>query len=278
MRTVFLVDNFFNDVQHPDHVLSASSSASGHEPWRVGTARRTSLNGWTPTELNTEAWVRVDCGTAKSADMVAIDRGHNLAGRTIALQRSSDGSAWTNVASVVVPAEPTSNGVLTTPPGVHTTEGAWLLRFTAAASRYWRLHVPAMGADLRPYVVGLYLGSSWAPTSPLSLPMRDLDLELAYTDTVSDALWAGGTRAAARGRGAISIKLEEAERPAARAAIREQFIRRARRMWIVFNDEQAEDAVLAYAPPQEFSFPAAEPGWMHPALSFEWAEHEPLID
>src|SRR6185503_7462240 len=87
---VLLAENFFNVVQFPSHVIVAEEELAGHEALMVGNGRRHNLNYWTATTNNSDTWIKVTCDRIRAANCIVIDRGHNLAGKTIRLECSND--------------------------------------------------------------------------------------------------------------------------------------------------------------------------------------------
>jgi hypothetical protein len=160
---------------------------------------------------------------------------------------------------------------------VHTEEGAWLLRFAAQSHRYWRLYIPAMGVELRPEVVGLWLGTSWTPAEYFDLPYSPSGLQLGGGEIHSDAGWIGASQTRRARRGEIGLKLRSSAEyeQSARYHIEQNFWRR-RPMWIVFDDEQAERAVLAVPRMGDVEFAVRE-GWAYPQAQLLWIEHEPKL-
>ena len=276
----FLSENIFNDIMFPTFTVSATEAAAGNEAWRVGTGRRLSLrNKWTPTTLNLEASIKCRTGASTLCDMIALDRGHNLAGQTIVLERSAnDFVATTQVFSITVPSATVTDDDLQATPGVRTEEGAWVYAFTGATDQDWRLRIPAMGANLKPEIVGLYLGRSYEPLYHLDLPFEDDDGETFFDSVMSDTAWSAATRAAHRRTGAITLKLaSEAEYTTngARTHILENLMRDRRPTWFCPNQEQAEKTLLIRHAGGRYGFPRRQ-GWAHRQSTFRWVEHQPL--
>lgn len=276
-KSRLLVENFFSPASFPLHSVAAESSIAGNEPFRVGTARRSPLNFWTSAADNTATWVKVDCQEARAADMLAIDRGHNLGGVTVQLQRSNDDFAAdvTTVRSFAVPGAP-SDEETAIENVARTEEGAVILSFTSATSRYWRLLVPAMGAGARPRVVGLYLGESWKPEFHFGWPWSFGDRDLEYGQEVSDSGWSSATRTAQRLSVTLQIRLERPEEYAvARRHVEERVLRR-HATWLVMDQDFAERAWLAESPPGRGGF-QRRPGWGYFQAEVALVEKEPAI-
>lgn len=275
MRPLFLVENVFSDVQNPVHVIDASSETSGFEVWRVATGRRSTRDRWQPTVAG-EGWIRVDCGAARMVDTIALDRGHNLGGKQIKVQHSPDGVTWTTAVTSTIPLTASDPGDIDAGNGARTEEGAWLRRFPAASARWWRFLVPAAAA-VRAEIVGLWLGESWTPSQYFDLPWSDESLELGWEEVTSTTGWRAAGQIARARAGTIDLKLsDEAEYDdSARRHIHQQFWRR-RPMWIVYNDEKAERAVLALPRPGTAGFDQRQ-GWGHRQGMIAWLEHEPKV-
>lgn len=276
-RLVLLSENFFNSRLFSDHVVSANAETSGHEAWYVGSARRQrDLNHWTPTTTNAQAWLQVACDRPRAADMIAIDRGHNLGGETVRVQASSNGSSWTTAAVVTLPSQVYPYARLNQAPGVRTEEGAWLYRFTLHSGKYWRVVFDAMGAGLKPEVVGLYLGLSFRPAFPVVKPFTHGKRELDYEITKSPYAWAGAGTISQRRRAPIHLKLQDRDEYAQARYHIEELALRARPTWVVMDDDEAEKAFLARAEPQTAGFEISG-DWSEFQGEFEMPEHEPAV-
>jgi hypothetical protein len=270
-------ENFFDTIRNPSHVVTASSYVVGNEPWRVGAARREARNHWKPTTDNTDAWVKADCGVVKTADFFALYADHNLAGYSIYLEASNDDfTTKTRVVEITVPSSTAPSSRLAVPPYARTWDGCLVGRFQPQTARYWRLYVPAMGASLRPQVVGLQVGQSVQFTNGAIFPYSDARVELAYDEVLSPALWAAATRKAQRrtsGNTPLAIPLELGELDLVERHLTGIFWKGSV-MWIVTNDQRAERSVLAYAPRGDHgpTQTAEDPQGL---LLVEWREHQP---
>lgn len=280
LKPRFLSQNIFNDIMFPANVISATSAEAGSEAFRVGTGRRlSSRNKWTTATFNTEESIKARTGQATFCDMIVLDRGHNLAGKNIILERSdNDFTATTSVFDITLPTTTPTGGDISASPGVRTEEAAWCFVFTGATAEDWRLRIPGMGANLRPEIVGLYLGRSYETTHYLELPFEDENGESFFDEVMSDTAWSAATRAANRRTGTIDLKLgSEAEyiTNGAREHIRDNFMRDRRPMWFIPNQEQAERAVLCMHGGGQYGF-TRQDGWAHRQSQFKWFEHQPL--
>ena len=270
-------ENIFDTVRNPTHELTASSFVVGNEPWRVGSARREARNHWKPTSDNADAWLEADCQVVKTCDFFALYAEHNLAGYQVKLQASSDDfTTWTDVLDFTVPSYTVPGSRLNVAPYARTWDGCLVARFQPQTARYWRLFVPAMGASLRPQVVGLHVGQSVQFTNGAVFPFSDARVELAYDEILSPALWAAATRKAQRrtsGGVPLAIPLELGEADLVERHLSGIFWRGSV-MWIVTNDRRAERSVLAYAPRGDHGVvqSSEDPQGL---LLVDWREHQP---
>jgi hypothetical protein len=101
-------------------------------------------------------WVRTHLLAAQTVDAIWLDRGHNLAGRTIYLEGGNDGLTWPTVQSFVVPAG--VGGSITPPDMCGTEEGAaWTVYNSVGPHAWWRLRVP-YDAGFIPVIPGVIVG------------------------------------------------------------------------------------------------------------------------
>ena len=273
--TVFCVDNRFNEFTYSSYVIDAESEATGFEYWKAFNGRRHASDFWKPTADNNDTWQRLDAGAAVSLDYLAFDRDHNLAGKTVKVQKSTDNFAANvvDVATLVIPSSASADTDIDAANGAYTEEGALIKRFTADSSRYWRIFYPAV-ASWRPNIVGAWLGTSWQPGAPIQKPFEDENIELGMQESVSPLLWSGGTEPANRRGGAVTIHLNPgSDESAARTYILQQYMR-GRTMWITFDQAKAERTVLTKAPPHRVRYPI-DLDWAYRSLEFQWAEWQP---
>ncbi len=275
----FLAESFFNIQQFPGHTITAEEETTGFEAWRVGAARR--VGGrirayWTPTTANSTSWVECKCDRARAADMLVIDRGHNLDGETVNLEASDDNFATTTeVFSVVLPSNVVSNSRLSDTPGVKTTEGAYVISFDYHVALYWRIFVAAMGAGLKPQIPGAYLGKSFSPTNRPPRAWDDEPTQIVYQQIVSDSLWTSSSRKAKRRGASVTMKMaSDLEQNQARYHFRSLYHGGGDVMWNVPDTDNAERAWLAEAPPGRDSqaYPANYPRRI---VSVSMVEHNP---
>lgn len=275
--TFFGVENVFSVRQFPKHVLTADQEDTGREAFRVATGRRSKLDFWAPTTPNVPHQVEVDSTVAGgiSVDYFALDRGHNLNGKAVTLEKSVNGTAWTTVKAVTIPATP--GGQIGDANGCHTDEGAFLVTFTAStAERHLRLNVAAMGAGLTPRVVGLWAGIAWKPGN-IFLPLSDEDDVLLAARGQTTKGWSGSTIHVRKRIGDLNFKLlTVAAFTDAAKHIRDNF-GRGRLMWIVHDDANSQRAVLAQRPLGRagFRFPEQR---SYRVSAVRWEEYEPLVE
>ena len=277
----FLAENFWNLSQFPLHTLTAEEETTGNEAWRVGAGRRvggTIRNYWTPTTANSTTWIECKCNRTRAADVLVIDRGHNLDGKVVKLEISDDNfGTTTEIFSVTLPSDVSANARLSDTPGTKTTEGAWIISFDFHVARYWRVFVNAMGAGLKPQIPALYLGLSFSPTNRPPRPWDDEPLKLVYDSVVSDSLWSASSRKAKRRETAVRMHMDsDAEMDQARYHFRSLY-QRGDLMWYVPDTDNAERAWLAESPPGTDSqvFPT---DFGRRVVSVAMVEHNPKAD
>lgn len=268
-----LVENFFNTLMFTGHTVTGQEEATGKEAFRVGDGRRDAADHWTPTTANVDRWVKVDCAIARPANGIFLDRGHNLDGETIVLARSPDDAVWTTVFTATLPTAAASGGDFDAANGIKTDEGAWAKRFASENFRYWRLTVNAMGAGLKPQIVGLWLGTTWEP-GQFERPLVDENTEIMGNRTETELGWLGTTQRVRRRTGQIGLKLDDTTKEAAALSAMALFDKHP--MWIVFNADETERVVLADRPPNPVGFQKAV-DWFPRSATIPWVEREPKI-
>jgi hypothetical protein len=268
-----LVENLFSTIQFPSHVVAAEEAASGYEAFRVANGRRSVADYWTPTTADSDTWIKATCNTVRAANGFALDRGHNLAGYTVALQVSNDDfTTYETAFSGVLPSV-SAPGAFGDALGVRTEEGAWLHRFDLRAGYYWRLFVPAMGASLLPRVVGLWVGLI-LDLEYLDRPYQDDQDDLVMAGVESDMGWTGTGRVTQRRAGELRIALHSyADYDLVRYHLQGHYGAR-RPTWIVHNQDQADQAVLGIRPEGELGF-GYDRDWGYRRGVLRYVEHEP---
>lgn len=278
MNPVFCVENFYNVLQFPGlHTISAEEEATDHEALRVGDGRREAGDYWTSTTLNSDTYNDAACDRPRAADYIAIDRGHNLAGYDIELRGSmqSDFSTYETIIDITLPSA-SGPGDIDDTLGVRTEEGAWIKRFDRRVYRYWRTFIPAMGASLKPEVVGLYLGGSYSPDY-FDKPWNEDGADLLVQEAINQHGWSGRGPANKMRAGTIQLSLSSFDEYDAKARYHLQGLyNEGFPMWIVFDEKQADRAVLAEMPPGRLGF-MLEPGWGFRRAQLNWREREPKL-
>jgi hypothetical protein len=118
--------------------ITATSSATGYPA--ANAANPLTFLKWRATGTGVQT-ITIDCGVAEDVNYFAL-AGHNLGtdGANIKLQRSSDGSSWTDVTSARVLAN----------------DYAFMEEFEDVDYRYYRLHITPV--SLAPEVAVLHIG------------------------------------------------------------------------------------------------------------------------
>jgi len=277
-QPVFLVRNFFSRRIYPLHILAASAASGageivGNEFGRIGDACRDPFDYWTNETANTEVRGVVTCDRSRSADMLAIDRAHNLAGKQVLCEVAdvSDFSSLQVACDCTLPTV-TGTGDLDDLNGIRTEEGAWLKRFPVRSGKYWRLRIPAMGASLKPQIVNAWLDLSWSPTL-LDTPLAPDSHEIGGQASTTQSGWEIRSGIWVRRMGHVGMRLlVPSDYELARDQIQYQFGLN-RPMWIIHDDEQADRAVLALPRLGKIEIEQKGRGWFYPRVDFDWIEH-----
>ena len=274
-RSLWLSQNLFDDLQFPLHTVTASSSPVGNESWRVATGRRSAIDAWAPPTQNSTQWIAVDCATPRPANLLVIDRGHNLGvGGAFSLEgRSSTAQPWTAVvestavATVVGPAPSTAAW------GAPTYEGALVREFRPAVFRHWRLRVPP-STGYAPVIRNMALGQAWIPSEPAVGPSDWDATQVNYDETVTPSGWRGTGRVALTREGAAMYRLTSfGEYETSRRHMQEY--QQGRISWYVPQRGRAELAMCVQIPAVRMPAPQ-EPGNIFRTLSLPYREHQPL--
>lgn len=276
---LLLSDNLFNQRIYPANVITAVEETPGHEILNVGDGRRSQFDYWTPVTTNVVQRVTVDAITAVSTSCCALDRGHNLFGKTVTIDGADDVAFTTNVItpfSAALPSSITAGASIDGANGALTEEGAWLKRYAVtAARRFWRLSVSAMGTGLKPVVVGLWLGRSYDPPAFFT-PSSMEGAELHVATRVSEWFWRGRGPSTPARSGTLNLRFNTVgDYEAARATLMLQYLR-GRPMWICYDSAQAERSFLTLCPEEARIAPGFEPGWFPQQVKVPYLEHQPL--
>lgn len=280
MLPCFLMENWGSLVQFPGITLTGNEELATHEAYHVADGRRDPSDYWSAITPNTVSYLNYALDRSRLADMVALDRGHNLAGQVISLLCSNDNFATSEtVFSCTLPAVAQPGGDIDDPLGAVTEEGAWLKRFSPRAALYWRFQIGAMGANLVPNIVGFWLGKAFYPSGlgdwMLNLPVSPDGGSLVGLESTSEAGWVGRGIQTPRKEGSIPLRLvTEFNYDLARYHLEAGF-GMGRPMWIIFDDNLSERAFLAIRPQPPFGF-RREQTWYFPQALVPYQEHEPL--
>lgn len=268
-----LVDNFFNPRIYSGHVLSSNENTENTP--LVGASRRSTFDAWSPTSLNADAWNKSVNDRLRQADMIVIDRGHNLATETVKAQASEDDyvTAPQDAFNGALPTY-SAAAALTDALGAVTPEGAWLKRFDSRGGTAWRALYVQMGAGLKPIIPGLWIGLSWSPGQPWR-PHSPDRTELVVEETQSDRGWIARGAATARKTGVLHFKfanLLDAER----ADWHIQQMTAGRPFWVIADEERGDKAFLAVLP-KEVVGTVLEPSYYYHGLDLPYVELNPKV-
>lgn len=278
------VDNFLSEIIHADYTIFAEDTGgggepTGHEAFRVADGRRSSDDYATAENPNQDWRLVVQLPEARIANFIALDRGHNLEGFTVQVQADDDPNFSTaqTIVSVTIPSALETPSDLRVSPGTKTLDGAWLYVFeNDTAFENYRIVVPAMGAGLRPRIVGAFLGIAWQPEHAAILPYAPDGQELVVEETLSEAQWAGAARPAHRRHG--SVRINSADFPDRQNARRyiESMLWRGRLAWWLHNPARGEESWLGRVPSGGYAF-SETAEWPLGETTFSLREHEPQV-
>jgi hypothetical protein len=215
----------------------------------------------------------------RAFNFIALDRGHNVAGKEVYFLATSDatdfsGTYETVLSALTLPSVCTPYGHIDNHSGVRTEEGAWVKRFPLRVAKAVRFQVSAMGAGLKPEIVGLWVGLAVELRS--RWPFEDDGSELVTVRMESESGWIGRGRRTRRRRGEIITKLQTHEQydELIRYPIASLFADGVP-MWIVPDLTQAEKAVLAIHSGDVFTMPETEGALYRGDTPIAWAEYCP---
>lgn len=274
---LILSENLFSASQFAQHVVAGSSATSGHQAFRVGRASRSHLNFWETQGSGDTSFVEVDCGSPRPASMLVLDRGSNLIGSAVDIDRSDNGSTWTSVIGGTESVPTGVGGSLDGTNGCLTEEGAWARRFPEQTARHWRFFIPNAaggGVNARRRIRGLWLGR-WHDLGLLDRPWADDGAELIADEQQSPYGWRAAATTTRRRTGTLNIRLDSFDAYTdMRYHVQQRFHDQGRPSWVIYDESQPERAVLARPVPGTlaFSFPR---GYGYRTASVQWIEHEP---
>lgn len=162
MNPVILADNRFSDG-----TPTATDTASGYSILHIRDLK--TYTAWRANTAGTKYLV-VDCGSAKSADVLGIVA-HNLgtAEAAISVDSSPDNSYWTERLAAFTP----------------SSDKATLKTFTKASARYWRVKI--VSASVIPQVAVCLLGERltfpYPPEAPFSPVLESMEADVAISKT-----------------------------------------------------------------------------------------------
>ena len=249
-QPLFLAENFYNTQQFPAHVLVSGApggAAPGQEVFRVGTARRSILNGFRNADPSLTLSAQVNLGRIRSADCLVIDRNSDILGRDINVVCSSDALATVQpIFFGPVPSKVELGSSLNdTTHLIRTGEGAWILKFPETAASVFAVQVQATGGDSG-RLGGVYLGKSFTPSHGGRLPFDDEDM---WTDFGEVRRGVPDNDIRFGRTGAFGMMMSgEAEWNEARRSFRELF-GKGFPMWIAPDSDMAERMWLGYNAP-----------------------------
>lgn len=207
-KPVLLGDNWYDaTVLHPTHIVEATDSTGAavtdpvdQEVFRIADNLR-DLSGWSSVTANVERNLRVALSAARTDDtLIALDRGHNLAGKTIHWERADNAAfsvSYATIFSATIPSTP--GGLASDANGCLTPSGVWWKTFSHVGSTsYRRLRIPALGAGIAPIVTGFYAGTAYRFPEYLDAPAA-YDYRRKYSFKRNE-LSEGGVRGKSRPR------------------------------------------------------------------------------
>lgn len=155
-----LADNLFEDqALYPAHIVTFSSEAGTDHGWHAFDGLR-DVTVWRSFNRDASEFAKVECNVPRPADMVVLDRNHNVFGRAIRVRSSENGSTWTNRFAGTV-----GTG------GTTTKEGAWWASFDEVSAPFWQVIFFATGSAITTILTGLTLGKSLRFRNYLSRPV-----------------------------------------------------------------------------------------------------------
>lgn len=247
---VFLADDLSDTVvQYTGHVVSALSEPSGYEAHRFSAGRRDQYS--TATTANLDWWHKTVFNRVRALDCVALWV-HNLTGKAYRLEVSDDDFTTTQTAvSVTIPSTPGA-GDIDDANGVLCENGMWIMRFPLRTGMAYRHYIVAGGAGFKPQIAGK-VGLSLS-LNQFERPYMPSDADLVVTESMAESGWIGRGPRRLKRFGQIQVKTRAAfEYDQFRYHFEQRFGGGAP-MLIVFDDTQAERAVMATRSPGRFGF------------------------
>lgn len=272
-QPLFCSQNLLNTRAFRSHTLTASEEATGFTVDRLANGRRSSGDYWAATSTAT-ATITVTCDRIRGADFLWIDRGHNLAGRTVSVLASDDGfSSSQTVWSGTIPSS-SSPGPLSAFNGAVTFDGSFAVTFGLEAAKWWRIQITA-GGGVIPSINFAILGKAWRPPT-FDLPWSEDRRELMHEDAFTESGWITQGRLAVPRRGVISCRLDsQAEYVAGLEHVLGHYIVR-RPAALCFDADDGLSAFLAVPPAgEQIGFEYRRDWWGLRSISIPYIEHQP---
>lgn len=240
-RPFILSDNLFENILlHPTFILKETDTdTAGHELFRVADNLR-DLTFFTPVSTNSSISMAVDALAAVAPNTIILDRGHNLAGKTVTIASWTDLTFAVATATTVCVIPSTPGGLSTDANGCLTPDGVWWKTFVSASSRVQGINISAMGAGLAPIVTGLYIGTAYRFPEFLNAPAAyDYGTGIKY---MRNDLSRGGLRSKSRplnfDKLPLNIHLDSADYTGFDVEVR-RLLRYGQPWWFCLDDSDA---------------------------------------
>jgi hypothetical protein len=278
-QLLICAENLLNQVQFPNHTITASSEASGYSVDRLANGRRHAGDRFEPNNTNTDVTITARCDVIRAANFAAIDRASNHLGYRYQWLASDDNFtssrtlADVNTIPLVVGGRPSEAY------GCVTDEGAWLKTVTVDAHNDWRFTSKAMGASLKPQITGLWLGRAWTPSEHLvRFPLDDRGFALDYEATVSPYGWKGRGQVRRPRSGVLRLGFPSQADEGMYAYHIESLALRGFPFWLCWQTDRAPwRAILASIPEGTVIRAPVDPSWhsIYRSVEIPFIEEQP---
>jgi len=259
--------------QYPSHVVSALSEPTGYEAHRFSAGRRDQYS--TASTANLDWWHKTIFNRVRALDCVCLWI-HNLQGKAYQLQVSDDDfTTYQTPINITIPTSPAA-GDIDDANGVLCENGMWIMRFPLRTGIAYRHFIVAGGAGFKPQIAGK-VGLSLA-LNQFDKPFAPSDTELIVTEEMGESGWIGRGPRRLKRFGSIQVKTRAAFEYDQFRYHFEQRFGGGCPMLIVFDDSQAERAVMAQRGPGRFGFKVAPISEWPDDLrvgEFSWQELDP---
>lgn len=243
-KLLALSHNLFDDtVLYPTHVITAAGTqVAGSELYHISDSLR-NVTQYAKVETNVAWWIQVDNGAAAPASCLVLDRGHNLAGKTVYLNGGPTSPAANALVNATIPSTP--GGLPSDANGCLTPDGVWWKTFTQANYRYYEYGGSALGVGLAPLITGLYLGDLYRFAEYLDAPgAYDYRRNVRHG---KNEVTKGAVRVKREvqvfGEMDIHVQLEEADFQALRPHV-DRLLYNTHPWWVCLDDSTTEGAGL----------------------------------